>query len=476
MRDLTLCLLLLGIFLGGCKKKSEPDDNPTPGTPVNTNGKAVVWANTAGGTLTEYGQKVVCDQAGNLYITGYFNGTAAFGNHILTAVGENNTFIAKTDPAGNFIWARRCGGTSVFTTDYPNSIAIGQDQKIYITGRFDNGADFGSISLGSHNGSTDIFIAKLDTAGNFLWAKNAGGEQNGDLSLSICSGPGDDIYISGEFYTKAWFGDIELSAENQGNYAFLACLDQGGNFKWAKKAGITPRLYVTDVATDQAGDLYFTGYYFGNENLMGVSLDSTSPYSSTYVAKASKYGVVEWVRKARSDSGGIFGTSICVDPSGRTGISGNFIKHGIFGSTTLTSATKEAFWAELDGSGNWTWARQSTTSKLIAENYCQANGITADTKGNLYLIGTFMGSTSLGSQAFDSRNYEIGFWAALNADGSVRKAYSTDPTGNAWISDAAGLSDSSMILTGYYGKKAGFDSVQPKWRGGTDVFILKSKP
>jgi hypothetical protein len=476
MRNLTLCLLLLGILLGGCKKKNVSDDDPTPGPPVIKGGKAVVWVNTAGGTFTEYGQEVVCDQAGNLYITGYFNGTATFGNTTLTAIGENNTFIAKVNPSGNFIWAKRCGGTSKFTNDYPNSITIGQDQKIYVTGMFDYGAAFGSISLSAHNGSTDIFIAKMDTAGNFLWAKNAGGDQNGDISLSICSGPGDDIYISGEFYTKAWFGNIELSADNQGHYAFLASMDQGGNFKWAKKAGITTLLSVTDVATDQAGDLYFTGSYFGNENLLGVSLDSTSPYGSTYVAKASKYGEIDWVQRAGSDSGGIFGTSISVDPSGRIFISGHFIKQGIFGSTTLSSATKEAFWAELDVSGNWLWARQSRTNKVINENYCLASDITADAKGNLFLIGTFMGSTSLGSQTFDSHNYDIGFWAALNADGSIRKAFQTDPTGNAGISGVAGLSDSSLVITGYYGNKAGFDSIQPAWRGGTDVFILKSKP
>ncbi len=82
------------------------------------------WAVGAGGTGVDEGLSIAIDSQGNQYVTGSFRGTAAFGNHTLTASGDNWTediFAAKLDPAGNWLWAVKAGGIDY---DEGNGIAV----------------------------------------------------------------------------------------------------------------------------------------------------------------------------------------------------------------------------------------------------------------------------------------------------------------------------------------------------------------
>jgi hypothetical protein len=467
-----LCLMVIMLFT--CSRKNtgdiNEDDNPT-----QTAKGSCIWLSTAGGKFAEYGQKLAIDSHGNIYLTGYFNGTATFGDFTLTADGNNNSYAAKLDPEGNFIWVKSFGGTALFTNDYFNSITIDDEDNIYLTGIFDLKAQFGQTILNSHNGSTDIFIAKLDKSGNFLWAKNAGGNQNADHSIAICAGSNGDIYLTGTFYYKAWFDDIELSAENQGYYTFLAAMDKAGNFLWAKREGTSSLLAITDIASGTNGDILIVGYYFSDENLGGVALGNSSNVAATFVAEINQYGVTGWVSKALSSNGGIFGRSICRNNQGDIFITGSFVKDGTVGSTILSSSGKDAFWSKLNKNGDWIWTKQSRTEALIDGNYCSGCRITTDADDNIYLAGNFSGNYIFQDNTYQTNNNENGFWAGINNNGSMKWFKKNTPTGTAGVYDLIPDNIGHIYTTGYYGNKAAFDSIQPIWRGSTDVYILKSK-
>ncbi len=106
-----------------------------------------------------------------------------------------SSFIVKYDTAGNPIWAKTvCGNI------YPFSNAITTDGlgNIFITGTIDGGGNvFGSDTLNGV-GSTDIFVAKYDTAGNILGAKRAGGSGE-DWPFAIASDGTGNVYVTGQF-------------------------------------------------------------------------------------------------------------------------------------------------------------------------------------------------------------------------------------------------------------------------------------
>ena len=126
-----------------------------------------LWATKAGGTSSDYGRSIAVDGSGNSYVTGYFAGTAIFGSTSLTSSGGEDIYIAKLDANANFLWAKKAGGTN---GDNGISIAVDGSGNSYVTGYFQGTATFGSSSLTS-SGGFEIFIAKLDSNGSFLWAK-----------------------------------------------------------------------------------------------------------------------------------------------------------------------------------------------------------------------------------------------------------------------------------------------------------------
>src|SRR5207247_4738949 len=104
----------------------------------------------------------------------------------MIAAGSNDIFISKLDSSGNFIWAKQFSGTNNEEGLSINTDAAG---NIYTTGFFNGTTDF-DPGAGIYNltsaGMADVFVSKLDSSGNFIWASRFGGTNN-DLGLSITS-------------------------------------------------------------------------------------------------------------------------------------------------------------------------------------------------------------------------------------------------------------------------------------------------
>ncbi|MCH8890811.1 MAG: hypothetical protein IH827_07025, partial [Myxococcales bacterium] len=83
------------------------------------------------------------DAAGNVYTTGFFLGTADFdpgpGTFNLTSAGSVDVFVQKLDTAGNPVWAVGMGGTG---TDQGLGVAVDGAGNVYTSGFFQGTADF----------------------------------------------------------------------------------------------------------------------------------------------------------------------------------------------------------------------------------------------------------------------------------------------------------------------------------------------
>jgi hypothetical protein len=148
-----------------------------------------IWAKRLGGDGNFYtqGQSLSVDAAGNVYTTGIFNGTIDFdpgpATYNFTAVGNDDMFVSKLDANGSFIWAKQISGL-FWETGY--AIAVDNVGNTYLSGNFYSSADFdpgpGVFTLNAP--LSDIFVLKLDGAGNFAWVKQISGPEGG-ASFSI---------------------------------------------------------------------------------------------------------------------------------------------------------------------------------------------------------------------------------------------------------------------------------------------------
>ncbi len=169
---------------------------------LNNQGNTI-WSKSLEGNNNTFGKDITTDSNGNVFLAGSYRDTVDFdtGSNIyeMTASGGEDIFILKLDSNGDFIWVKSIGG-SYF--DSGSSISVDTQGDVYTTGYFSTTVDFNTdpseVLNFTSNGESDIFIHKLDSAGNFVYAKQIGGS-GADIGYSIRVDDVDDILLTGSF-------------------------------------------------------------------------------------------------------------------------------------------------------------------------------------------------------------------------------------------------------------------------------------
>ncbi len=192
------------------------------------------WAKRFGGTADDMGYSVAVDSLGNVYTTGNFNGSADFdpnaGTANLSSAGFMDVFVSKLDASGNYVWAKRFGGTG---DDYGYSVALDSLDNVLTTGHLGGLADFdpnaGTANLSSA-GYGDVFVSKLDASGNYVWAKRFGGTST-DYGTSVAVDASNNVFTTGQFTGTVDFdpGDGVASLTVVGGHVFVSKLNALGN-------------------------------------------------------------------------------------------------------------------------------------------------------------------------------------------------------------------------------------------------------
>jgi hypothetical protein len=178
------------------------------------------------------GTALVVDGAGAVYVTGGMNGTVQFGATTLSN-GGYGTFVAKLSPSGTWQWATLAGGSS----DFGNAIALDQAGNPYITGSFQSPqVTFGAFTL-TNRGSSDVFVAKLNTAGDWQWVAQGGGRYS-DGGSGIVVDPAGNAYVTGSVAGDAIrFGSFTSTKTDNSSDLFVAKLDAAGTWQWVTLGG-----------------------------------------------------------------------------------------------------------------------------------------------------------------------------------------------------------------------------------------------
>ncbi|MFN6538699.1 MAG: SBBP repeat-containing protein, partial [Nostoc sp. EkiNYC01] len=305
--------------------------------------KNVLWAEKLGGTLTDFGLGITVDRAGNSYATGYFSGTATFGSTTLTSTGNEDGFITKLDSNGNVLWAQKLGSTSSGSGIGITTDAIG---NIYATGALNANLD---INNSTSLSTSDTFIRKLDRNGNILWTKNLGGISP-DSGFGITNDKDGNTYVSGFFSGTATFDNITLTSVGN-NDAFITKLDSSGNFLWAKNLGGTSDDSGRGIIVDETGNAYFTGYFSDNATF-GTTTFSSAGNTDVFVTKLDNNGNTVWAKNlggTESDEGyGIVADEVGnIYVSGIFSGTATFAS-----TTLTSAGDSDAFIAKLDSNGN----------------------------------------------------------------------------------------------------------------------------
>ncbi|NBP89539.1 MAG: hypothetical protein EBU59_13780, partial [Planctomycetia bacterium] len=311
------------------------------------------WATKAGGTGDDYGPGVSVLADGSSIVIGTFRGNATFGNFTLTSAGNEDIFVAKLDPNGDYQWARRAGGVD---GEYGYGVSVLADGSSIVTGNFKRTGTFGDIELTSAGGF-DVFVAKLDASGTYKWAKQAGGPSSFDVGRDISVLPDGSSIVTGRFQGTATFGSTTLTSAGSDD-VFVAKLDAGGSYKWAAKAGGTGVDFGLGVSVLADGSSIVTGKFQGAATFGNTTFTSAGN-EDVFIAKLDADGDYQWATTA-GGTGADQGSDLSVLADGSVIVSGAFKGTAHFGNTTLTSTgNDDVFVAKLDTNGNYEWATRA---------------------------------------------------------------------------------------------------------------------
>ena len=183
---------------------------------------------------TDIAEEIKTDSAGNSYVTGQFFGTLTFDSVTILNAGniEANTYIGKFDANGDNLWLQKAGAASGYCAGF--GIDVDPIGNSYITGVFHGTISLGTLSLSSSFGvANEIFIAKVDSGGNYVWAVKPNGVGQGrDISVNNSGA----CFIYGQFTDSLNAGATHLSNPGSNNI-FIIRADTSGNFQWATQLG-----------------------------------------------------------------------------------------------------------------------------------------------------------------------------------------------------------------------------------------------
>ncbi|MCB9233340.1 MAG: hypothetical protein H6581_16905 [Bacteroidia bacterium] len=346
---------------------------------------ALKWVWHGGGKLEDKGKSVAADPvSGRIYLSGWFQDTAWFGNQMLISAGGKDVFLAAFDSLGNLQWAKRAGGTG---DDLGNGISVGPAGELALTGIYFGNASFGNQYITGDAVFGDLFVAKYDAQGNCSWVRGAGGNLE-DQGLAVEFDPSGNILATGYFYQNATFGDCNLSSNGSADI-FLVQYNSAGNCNWTTHAGSITGDEGHDLAVDANGNIYLTGYFSGNASFGTVTLYGQG-WNDMFLARYNSQGTLQWAKRA-GNSGLDVGAGIDLDPQGQPYVTGIYDGSISFGNISLGGEGYEAFVAGYSSGGTPLWALGAG-----GPNGDFGQAIALDASGHAYVGGWFFFTCAFG--------------------------------------------------------------------------------
>lgn len=469
----------------------------------------VVQPQVAVGGTVQIG-KMDIDASGNIYAVGYFTGTVDFDSGpgtstLSTAVAtERENFVLKLTSNRDLVWVKSLNNSN---HSISTEMALDGIGNIYVTGGFRGTVDFdpgSGIFPMTSTGNVDMFITKLTTDGNFLWAKRFGGTGTNTVYGRSVASDINGVYTTGNFSGTV---DFDPNAGTQSRSSagstffsdiFISKLDPNGDFSWAYRLG---RTSATDagraIEVDAAGNVYSAGTFSGTVDFdpgAGTANLIGGGATDLYIHKLNNAGIFQWAHTV-GGAGVELPYSLTLDASGNPHLVGTFgtiitnqtvdFDPGA-GIVNLASNQGIIFILKLTPSGNFTWA------KNFGGTYgAEPSDITVDAAGNVLMIGAGQGLSSYNPD-FDpgagiyllksNVNRDI-FVTQLNVSGDFSWAYNMASTGSSF-NNTDGFSivtdtDGSIYTSGSVSHSSDLDPghcTYPVFNQDGGTFIQKIKP
>lgn len=404
------------------------------------------WGTTMGNNYSSPGSDpdekvndIAVDEQGNVYVCGeiLYDGLISGQQVTCYAWWAYTGFIAKYSCNGDLIWAKTYGSPNDARA---TAIELDGAGNLYLTGRFSitpaPGYELHFLDTVVSANIYDLFIAKLDTAGNRIWLK-IGNPNNTYPSVSFPLSM--DLDYSGNI--NILFGsikDVEIFTGYQitkGTYSLK--MDPQGNI--INLLPVSSDAYtgiLWDIAHDQNGDWYLATYsgrdtiQIGGQLFFDVDTVPTNYY--WLFIKLNAMNQVQWYKQFGDTVfyGEAYG--VMVDANNDVYLSAsmktNYVWEGHVFNNPLASSyiIQFPFIAKFNSAGTLLWA----TSPHVQYHSNAKGNIALDKYNNIYMSGRFAGQAQFGNTSLYGTNINNLYLCKVDSTGTLSYGTTFPSTGS----------------------------------------------
>ena len=392
-----------------------------------------------------------CSDGQNIYVIGEYGGALEGLTDTINSSGPNDLFVMKYDQNGIEQWVKGFGGSYYYWMDYERINGYYHNNSLFVGGSYINPTLLDTILLPSHSfDSADIFLARMDLNGQFIWARHFGSagtefcrislkpngnpfmvggvrfatmidtfqinpgmfvaefDQNGNCiwaenKLNLGNGLGrelvyfnfigSDIILAGSFNVVGGTIDTAVISSNGDYDSFICRLDSDGDLIWLNTFGGQGLERITDI--ELYNNEIYVSLYFTDSFQLDANNHITTTSPSTLLLKYSDNGNLVWNVDMKNTGTIGVATAIEFANDGTLYMTGVYTGSAIFGNDTLVSVlNRNMFLARYNPIGD--------CLGVIEFGEGQGDDVVFDSNNNTYSIGYFNNIVSFGSNTFTS--------------------------------------------------------------------------
>ncbi|MGB1316748.1 MAG: hypothetical protein ACPG5W_01010, partial [Flavobacteriales bacterium] len=344
------------------------------------------WLNGGGGAGNDDALDITKDGQAGFIISGFFSYGVDFNGTAFSSAGEIDGFVAKTDLEGNISWAKQFGGTG---SDAAYANALDASGNIFVAGYYTGTMTIDGTALSSNSNSQDVFLAKLDPAGDLLWIRNFGGADH-DFVYDLAVDQNGNAVITGQFKGTITVGTNVYNSiidpeENEPSYdLFVVKYDSNGAVLWSKHGQAIYEDRGTGLAINSNNEIALIGQF--SDTLTLSNTYNNHVYNTGFVMMMDADGDELWLKRMSA--------SLCIPhdivfhQDSLLYVTGDFTGQlGIFATppvTTTSSFSKKIFLAKMNTQGSVLWLENDGSDSQFS-----SRAVEVDASGNAYVSGYF---------------------------------------------------------------------------------------
>ncbi len=251
------------------------------------------------------------------------------------------------------------------------------------------------------------------------WLQKGGGASH-DEALDVEVDASGNVYTTGYVTSTSVMGTtINLQTIGYSDI-YVSKSNSSGEFLWAKTFGGPQADRAYDLALDNTGNIYITGYVTGTVIFDSFTVTTNNNSQDFFVAKLAPNGNVLWVN-VQGGNGGENGYGVAIDSQSNVVVTGQFEGTAVIGNSTVTSAfnpddnemSTDIFIVKYASDGSPLWTR--TGSGIYDDR-----GLAVDINANdeILLTGQFSDTLVLAGQTFNNEIVNAGYLLKMDPSGN----------------------------------------------------------